>query len=77
MMRHLGAFTAQGSDGHRYTVNIYAEFIRVAAPEGSGEVEGVQHLRLADGRPVTRLARGEYAIDGAGVTLRSHAADAP
>ncbi len=77
MLRHMGAFTARGSDGHQYTVNIYIDYIRVGPLGESAEVEGVRHLRLPDGRRVDRIRQGEYEVAGAGLILHSDAADAP
>jgi hypothetical protein len=73
MMRHTGAFTAHGSDGRQYTVNVYIDYVSIGPPGGSAEFEGVQHLRLGDGRPVVRTGDGVYEVPGAGLTLRSAA----
>jgi len=77
MLRHMGAFTARGGDGRNYTVNVYYDFIRVGPPGGSEEVEWVKQLRLADGREVQTVRRGEYRVADGGLVLRSDSPEAP
>jgi hypothetical protein len=76
--RQTGTFTAVGEDGRAYTVHVYTWFTRSYGAGGvPAVVEGRRELVTADGRGVTRLARGHYLIEPNGVALQSADPAAP
>lgn len=76
--RLTGTFTAVGEEGRAYTVRVYTWFTRSDGPGGvPAVVEGRRELVTADGRGITRLARGQYLIEPNGIALRSTDPAAP
>lgn len=69
--RHQSSFTAEGSDGRIYTVDVFVDILD-ASSHGNpfAEVEGLKSLRTRNGRTVNYIEKGKYEIVG-GPTLTS------
>jgi hypothetical protein len=85
-MQLTGSFTAEGSDGKTYAVNVFSDSINagtLTAPAAelspaTAEIErGPKALQTSEGRTVIWVSKGLYKILQTGVTLRSNSPDAP
>jgi hypothetical protein len=68
MTRVTGTFTATGEDGLAYTIEVVTDFI---ISDDGEKIPGSKRFRIADGRAVNRLAKGEYRITEGGMKLSS------
>ena len=75
MRKIVNRFSASGSDGRAYAVEVVQAFAvaRLGAPPTP---VGPAELFTANGQPVTRLRHGRYRVGITGVTLTSTAATA-
>ena len=73
----MHTFTATDESGRSYVLHAERDDVGVStrqSPTGAGE--GMGSIRTADGRSVTRIAKGEYRLLD-GTILRSFDPDAP
>jgi hypothetical protein len=74
----IGRFSAAGSDGKAYSVEIVRTHAGPARLDpGVRPPAGAAELFTANAQPVTRVRRGEYRVDATGATLTSTAPTAP
>lgn len=73
----VGSFTANGSDGQRYTVNILQNVFHHNSSEGPRRVAGTQWLALENGMHVDFNGKGEYLIVELDIQLTSDDPNAP
>jgi hypothetical protein len=76
MKERTASFTAVGSDGKNYIVDVVTNFID-AGNLTPHAVEGKKEYRTSNGFEVMRVSKGEYLVPLTGVTLRSTSPDAP
>jgi len=77
-IKQTGQFVATSSDGREFTIYEYTEFIHAGTRGGTKILEGMKHLKTADGHSVNRNEKGEYDIPAlGGLELTSNDPEAP
>lgn len=77
MKERTSTFTAVGSDGKNYIVDVVTNYIDAGNLTPHAVIEGTKEYRTSNGFAVTRVGKGEYIITLTGVTLRATSPDAP
>jgi hypothetical protein len=77
MKERTASFTAVGSDGKNYIVDVVTNYIDAGNLTPHAVIEGKKEYRTSNGFEVTRVSKGEYIVSLTGVTLRSTSPDAP
>jgi hypothetical protein len=77
MKERTSSFTAKGSDGKSYIVDVVTNYIDAGNLTPQTVIEGKKEYRTSNGFTVKRVSKGEYTIPLSGVTLRSDSPDAP
>lgn len=77
MKERTGSFTAEGSDGKTYIVDVVTNYIDAGNLTPHAVIEGKKEYRTSNGFTVKRVSKGEYTLLMTGVTLRSTSPNAP
>jgi hypothetical protein len=77
MKERISTFTAIGSDGKNYIVDVATNYIDAGSLTPHAVIEGQKEYRTSNGFAVKRVGKGEYIVPLTGVTLRFTSTDAP
>ena len=78
MRRLTGTVLVRDESGREQTLNVFTRYVSIAnRVDPNAEVVDGYDLETADGKPVNRYRKGQYAITATGTKLYSDAPDAP
>ncbi len=78
MLELTGTFETVGSNGERYALYEYTEYIPAGTfGDPNAMVEGLKEFRTSEGLHVNRVGKGQYKILQTGLSLHSNSPDAP